>query len=133
MTATAIIVTIENQKYHYDQGVFYEPTNDGYEVVPAPVGATVEEIPDEAENVVINETNNYYYFGGDYYEKTDEGYTVVPPVAGTIVEHLPEGGEEVRIGEQTYVRFGEIYYQPVQVNGEDMYEVVEVKEEPEEE
>ncbi|WP_367176960.1 DUF6515 family protein [uncultured Eudoraea sp.] len=49
--------------------------------------------------------------------------------AGTIVLHLPEGGEEVKIGDQTYVKFGDIYYQPIQLDGEDMYEIVDVKEE----
>jgi hypothetical protein len=54
---------------------------------------------------------------------------VVPPTAGTIVENLPEGAEEVRMGEQTYVQYGDTYYQPVRVDGKDKYEVVNLKEE----
>ena len=73
----------------------------------------------------VNETNNYYY-GGAYYEKSKEGYTVVPPTSGTVVEHLPEGAEEVKLGEVTYVKYGETYYQPVEVDGKNMYEVVDV-------
>ncbi|MGA9238684.1 DUF6515 family protein [Robiginitalea sp.] len=42
---------------------------------------------------------------------------------------MPEGGEEVKVGDRTYVKFGDTYYQPVQVDGKDMYEIVEVKEE----
>ena len=98
-------------------------------MVQAPIGATVETIPKEAEVVEVNETTNNYYYGGAYYEKTDLGYTVVPATAGTIVPHLPEGGEEVKIGEQTYVKFGDTYYQPIQLDGEEAYEIVEVKEE----
>lgn len=129
LATTAIIVSVNNQKYHYDQGTYYVESDGGYTVVQAPVGATVETIPKEAEVVQVNETTNNYYYGGAYYEKSDEGYTVVPATAGTIVPHLPEGGEEVKIGDQTYVKFGETYYQPIQVDGEDMYEIVEVKEE----
>ena len=133
IATTAIIVSIVNdsgdkEEYHYDEGNYYVKTEDGYEVVQAPVGATVDEIPKSAEKVEINETTNNYYYGGAFYEKNAEGYTVVPAVAGTIVPHLPEGGEEVKVGDQTYVVFGETYYQPIQVDGKDMYEIVEVKE-----
>lgn len=129
LATTAIIISIESQQYHYDQGVYYIASDGGYTVVQAPVGATVKTIPKEAEVVQVNETTNNYYYGGAYYEKSEEGYTVVPATAGTIVPHLPEGGEEVKIGDQTYVKFGETYYQPIQLDGVDMYEIVEVREE----
>jgi hypothetical protein len=51
----------------------------------------------------------------------------VPPTAGTVVENLPEGGEEVKIGDVTYVKYGDVYYQPIVQNGENMYEVVDVE------
>ncbi|HRI61397.1 MAG TPA: DUF6515 family protein, partial [Saprospiraceae bacterium] len=41
MAATAIIVSVNNQQYHYDQGVYYVASNGGYTVVQAPVGATI--------------------------------------------------------------------------------------------
>jgi hypothetical protein len=128
MAATAIIVTVANQQYHYDQGVYYVSTNGGYTVVPAPVGATVTTLPPGYQTVVINETTNNYYYGGTYYEKGDKGYTVVPPTAGSVVENLPDGGKEVKIGEITYVKVGETYYQPIEQNGKNMYEVVDVEE-----
>jgi hypothetical protein len=78
--------------------------------------------------VVVNETVNNYYYGGTYYEKGDKGYTVVAPMAGTIVDNLPEGGEEVKLGEVTYVKIGETYYQPIQKDGKNVYEVVQVEE-----
>ena len=135
IATTAIIVSIsdndqgdDNQVY-YDQGVYYVKKDGGYEVIQAPVGATVESLPKETEKVKVDETTNNYYYGGAYYEKSEMGYTVVPAVAGTIVPHLPEGGEEVKIGDVTYVQFGETYYQPIQVDGQDMYEIVEVRKE----
>jgi hypothetical protein len=129
IAVTAIVVSVENQKYHYDTGVFYIEQNGGYVVVEAPQGATVTVIPDNSEKIEVSPTVNNYYYGGTFYEKSDGGYTVVPPPAGSLVEKLPEGAEEVKIGEETYVRYGETYYLPVQVDGKNMYEIVQVEEE----
>jgi hypothetical protein len=46
-----------------------------------------------------------------------------------VVENLPDGGEEVKVGDVSYVKVGETYYQPIQKDGKNMYEVVQVKEE----
>jgi hypothetical protein len=123
VAATAIIVTVANDHYRYDQGVWYAPSGAGYEVVPAPVGATVPALPPGAVALGGNE----YYYGGTYYQRTSGGYIVVAPRAGTVVEYLPPGGEEVTIGEQRYVRFGETYYQPIERDGRPAYEVVQVR------
>ena len=128
IAVTAIVITVENQRYHYDSGVYYVESNGGYTVVQAPPGATIKVLPEGSETVVVNETTNNYYYGGTYYEKAEGGYTVVPPTAGTVVENLPEGGEEVKIGDVTYVQYGETYYQPIQQDGKNMYEVVNVEE-----
>jgi hypothetical protein len=127
VAATAIVVSVANQQYHYDQGVYYVAASGGYTVVSAPVGATITTLPAGSQTVVVNETTNNYYYGGTYYEKSGSGYTVVAPTAGTVVENLPEGGEEVRIGEITYVKVGETYYQPIQQDGKSMYEVVQIE------
>jgi hypothetical protein len=127
MAATAIVVSVNNAQYHYDQGVWYEPSSGGYTVVQAPVGGTVTTIPSGNQTVVVNNTTNYYY-GGAYYEKDGSKYEVVSPPAGAVIDNLPEGGEEVKIGDQTYVKFGETYYSPVTVDGKDKYEVVQIEE-----
>lgn len=129
LTTTAIIIAVNNERYHYDQGVYYTESNGGYTVVEAPIGATIKVLPNGYETVKVNETTNNYYYGGTYYEKSSGGYTVVEPTAGTVVEHLPEGAEEVRMGDQTYVKYGDTYYQPVKVDGKNMYEIAEAKEE----
>ena len=96
--------------------------------VQAPVGAQVPDIPDQAEKVEIEGSDkNNYYVAGAFYEQNEDGYIVIPATAGTIVPNLPDGGEEVKIGDQTYVQFGETYYQPIQVDGKNMYEIVEVR------
>jgi len=128
VAVTAIVVSVNNQPYYYDSGVYYIESNGGYTVVQAPAGATIKVLPEGSQTVVVNETTNNYYYGGTFYEKSDGGYTVVPPTAGTLVENLPEGGEEVKIGDVTYVQYGETYYQPVLIDGKNMYEVVNVEE-----
>ncbi|MBL7471174.1 DUF6515 family protein [Robertkochia sediminum] len=132
LAATAIIVSITNDnnddRYYYDDGHFYIPADNGYRLVEAPVGARVQSIPDSAERVQVTENTYNYYYGGSYFEENEDGYVVVPATAGTIVPHLPDGGEEVRIGDRTYVRFGETYYQPIQLDGKNMYEIVEMEE-----
>jgi hypothetical protein len=115
---------VANLTYNYYQGVWYAPYGGGYTVVSAPIGATVTTVPSQTVQV----ENNYYYYGGTYYEKEGDKYKVVPPKAGTVVEHLPEGGEEVTVGDHKYVKFGETYYQPIEKDGKQMYEVVEVRE-----
>jgi len=75
----------------------------------------------------VNQSANTYYYGGTYYNKTAAGYTVAAPTAGTIVENLPEGGEEVTMGDRKYVKIGETYYQPIEKDGKQMYEVVQIK------
>lgn len=130
LATTAIVVAIiddsnNKEEYHYDNGTYYLKTEDGFVAVQAPEGAQITSIPKEAEKVEVGDTYNYYY-GGDFYEQNKEGYIVVPATAGTIVPNLPEGGEEVKLGEQTYVKFGETYYQPIELDGKDMYEIVDV-------
>jgi Ni/Co efflux regulator RcnB len=132
LAVTAVIFSIENQQYYYDQGVYYMASNGGYIVVQAPLGATISTIPKESQTVVVNQTTNNYYYGGAFYEEYEKGYTVVPPTAGVTVENLPEGGKEEKLGEQTYVKIGETYYQPVEIDGKKMYEVVEIGEEKKE-
>ncbi len=128
LATTAIVVAVADAQYHYDEGVWYSENNGGYTAVQAPVGGTVTNIPNGAQTVVVNNSTNYYY-GGAFYEKDGTTYTVVPPPAGAVVDKLPEGGQEVKIGDQTYVKIGETYYQPVQIDGQNKYEIAQVENE----
>jgi len=131
IATTAIIVSVENHPYHYYQGVYYAPSNGGYTVVQAPVGAVITTLPPGYQTVVINgsggTTVNNYYYGGTYYEQEPNGYKVVPPTAGAIITNMPAGGKEVKMGDVTYVQVGDTYYQPIQQNGQNVYEVVDVE------
>ena len=123
-------IMADDEVYYYDEGVFYLKEEEGYTVVAGPIGALVKKLPDGFETVNLDEagTVKNYYYGGTFYEKVSKGYKVVPPTSGAAVEKISQGAEEVTIGEIKYVKLGSTYYMPVQVNGKNMYEVVEVEE-----
>jgi len=125
LAATAVLVPWLDYPYYYSAGVWYLPGDTGYTVVTAPVGATVAALPPGA--TLVDPATSTYYYGGTYYQPAGGGWVVVAPRAGIIVEYLPQGGQEVTIGNQTYVRIGDTFYQPVAIDGRNMYEVVEVR------
>lgn len=115
-------------QYYYDQGVFYLKGDGGYTVVSAPLGAVIKTLPSGYETITLEDNTKNYYYGGTFYEKISTGYKVVAPLAGSVVEHISEGGEEVKMGDVTYVKLGETYFQPIQQDGKNMYEVADVEE-----
>jgi hypothetical protein len=125
--ADNVVFDVADQ-YYYDAGVYYLKGDGGYTVVAAPLGASIKSLPSAYETVSIGDggTKNYYY-GGTFYEKTSKGYTVVAPTAGAVVEHVSDGGEDVKMGDVTYVKLGDTYYQPIQQDGKNMYEVADVE------
>lgn len=123
----AISLMLDNHSYRYDQGVYYQPYNNGYRVIPAPEGATIGSLPDGYTTVPLgNET--FYYFAGTFYDRTANGYTVIDAPAGAIVYDLPEGCTELKIGNITYLQFNETVFQPIVIDGENAYEVVDLEE-----
>jgi hypothetical protein len=123
LAAGALFLDIANTRYGYADGVWYTPVSGGYDVVTAPIGAVVPVLPSGAEQVAPD----VYYYAGAYYQYVGGRYRVIAPWAGLVVSSLPPGGEEVAIGAQRYVRFGNTYYQPIVVDGQYRYEVVEVR------
>lgn len=121
----ALLVSIANRQYYYDEGVYYQPSAGGYSVVPAPVGATVSSLPPGYETTMVG-NDYYYYYGGAFYIDTGNGYQVVPAPYGAVVTQIPDGAIQQDINGQTYLVYNNTYYQPVSQNGTDAYEVVQV-------
>jgi Family of unknown function (DUF6515) len=120
------VLNVEDE-YWYDEGTYYIKSDGGYTVVAAPLGAKIKTLPSGYETITLEDNTKNYYYGGTFYEKSSTGYTVVAPIAGSVVEHVSEGAEEVKMGDITYLKMGETYYQPIQENGKDMYEVADVE------
>jgi uncharacterized protein DUF6515 len=128
IAATATIVAINNAEYRYDAGVFYEPGNGGYRVVAPPAGAIVPSLPPDVATIPVGD-ETFYYFGGVFYAAAEGGgYQIVPAPAGAIVFNLPEGATTEQAGDITYLQYNGAYYQPVRVDGQDAYEVVDMEE-----
>ena len=112
-------------QYRYYQGVYYQPVNGGYQVVPPPVNIAVPSLPPGYATMQIGNTT-YYYYGGVFYIFSQNGFLVVNSPAGAIVNNLPDGCEQVQAGDIIYLRYNNTYYQPVLYNGQNAYEVVEI-------
>jgi hypothetical protein len=124
LTTAAIVISIENEQYQYDEGVYYVQSSGGYKVVPAPVGATVSSLPSGYTTVITGGTT-FYYFGGAYYTKiSTTSFKVVAPPEGATVTQLPEGSVEKEIDGKKYMVYNNTYYQPISQDGKDAYEVV---------
>ena len=130
MAVTAIVVSVNKQDYHYDNGVYYqESTNDsgetGYVAVPAPIGAKVPSLPEGYTPVTVG-SNQYYYYGGVFYIKdTDGKFVVVQGPVGAVVPNLPDGSKEQYFDDVLYYAYNGIYFQPKSANGTTQYEVVD--------
>jgi hypothetical protein len=125
MFVTAVMISVANQNYYYHEGVYYSPSNSGYVVVTAPVGASVTELPADFTSVLVTGVN-YYYYGGTFYVLSGTSYVVVDAPVGAVVTNLPEGAEEVDVDGVKLLKFNGAFYQPVSQNGDDAFEVVKL-------
>lgn len=124
----AISIVLNNRNYWYDQGVYYEPYNNGYQVVTAPEGANVRQLPYGYSTIELG-GNTYYYFAGTFYATGPQGFYVTTAPPGAIVYDLPEGAEEFSAGDYQYLEYNNTIYQPITIDGRNAYEVVELDEE----
>ena len=126
LVAAAVIVSLENREYRYYNGIYYEPYNGGYRVINAPIGILVSDLPPGYEDLGRVGDIHTFYYAGIFYVYNNGGYQVVNPPAGAIVNNLPDGCVAVNIGDVTYMKFRNHFYQPVQVDGQNAYEVVNI-------
>jgi hypothetical protein len=124
LAADAVVLTFDNRHYYYDDGVYYLPSNGGYTVVPAPIGAIVGALPPGYETTTAADGNTYFYFGGVFYIYTGQGYQVVPAPPGAVITQLPVGAVEQGINGEILLVYNNTYYLPISQDGEDAYEVV---------
>ncbi len=124
LAADAIFFNLNNQGYYYDDGCYYLPSNGGYSVVPAPVGAVVGSLPDGYETTMVG-NDTFYYFGGAFYIQTGQGYQVVAAPPGAVIAQLPVGAVDQQVNGQDLLVYNNVYYSPISHDGQDAYEVVQ--------
>ncbi len=123
LAADAIFFNLNNQRYYYDDGCYYLPSNGGYSVVPAPIGAVISSLPDGYETTMVG-NDTYYYFGGVFYVDTGNGYQVVAAPPGAVITQLPTGAVDQQVNGQDLLVYNNVYYSPISQDGQDAYEVV---------
>jgi hypothetical protein len=136
-----------NRPYYYYGGTYYRPgpRPDDYEVIDAPLGASVPELPERARVVVINE-QKYYELDGTYYQEdirdnkeiwytvvgkngrlnTDEGQVQDNgPAVGDLVDKLPDNCRTVTLNGTTYyVSPDDVYFEETMQQNTVRYRIV---------
>lgn len=108
--------------YYYDDGVYYQPAEGGYQEVYPPVGAAIPQPPDGAIAIEAGGQTYYYAGGGFYLQQPDGTYAIAPTPIGVVVPELPPGAVQVSVNGTVDYQFNGIYYQPVFLNGVTQYE-----------
>jgi hypothetical protein len=115
-----VSLMVNGSPYYYDDGLYYQQADNGYQEVYPPVGADVPQPPDGA--IVVEAGNQtYYYAGGAFYVQQDGGYVVAPPPIGVAVPELPPGAVQVAVNGGAAYQFNGIYYRPEFVDGVTQY------------
>jgi len=124
LAANAVLFSIANQRYYYDDGCYYTPApGGGYSVVPPPTGAVVSYLPEGYETTMVG-NDTFYYYGGAFYVNSNQGYQVVDAPPGAVVSQVPVGAVEQTFNDQTLLVYNNVYYAPISQDGQDAYEVV---------
>ena len=76
LTGTLVRLSVRGTPYVYSEGVFYRELNNEYELVAPPEGAILEELPEEVEEVLLEDMTAYELYD-TLYAKTEEGYEVI--------------------------------------------------------
>jgi len=103
---------LNGYNYYNCDGVYYKKENDKYQVVPAPVGSVVKELPKNSIQFTLDGAPYYYYFG-TYYIPLNGQFEIVEPPIGAEVDSIPDGYDKVMIDGQTYYSFNGVQYKAV--------------------
>jgi len=125
LPGAAVEVKVGEQAYHYFSGIFYRQLPTGYIVVPAPVGAVVDALPEGAGAAVYkDDASTYFYYFGAFFTAEGDKYKVVDPPAGTVVGYVPDGYTETQVDGSPRYQFGDLNFAPVFFQDLLVYQVV---------
>ena len=117
-----VALQIGGAPYYYDDGIYYQPADGGYQEVYPPLGAAVPQPPDGAIAIDAG-GQTYYYAGGAFYVQQPDGtFAIAPTPIGVVVPELPPGAIQVSVSGTIAYQFNGIYYEPVFANGVTQYQ-----------
>ncbi|MDC6367068.1 MULTISPECIES: DUF6515 family protein [Flavobacteriaceae] len=77
LPATAVALTVRGTAYRYADGLFYQNVDgDEFEVASPPVGAVVESLPDDAEEIDFGGVSAYE-LNEAIYKAVEDGYEII--------------------------------------------------------
>ncbi|NQZ44967.1 MAG: hypothetical protein HRT65_11690 [Flavobacteriaceae bacterium] len=76
LTGAILRLSVSGVPYAYSEGVFYQESNEGFEVVAPPKGAVIETLPEGAESMLLEDMTAYELYE-TLYQETDAGYEVI--------------------------------------------------------
>ncbi|MEM1257442.1 MAG: DUF6515 family protein [Bacteroidota bacterium] len=75
LTGRWVRLSVRNRNYVFSEGIFYREAENGFEVVEAPKGAVLEELPTDVEEMLLEDMTVYELYDVLYVE-TQSGYEV---------------------------------------------------------
>lgn len=76
LTGRLVRLAVRNNPYVFSEGIFYREIDGQYEVVDAPKGAILEELPEDVEEMVLDDMTAYELYD-ILYAETENGYEVI--------------------------------------------------------
>ncbi len=77
LPATAIALTVNGNRYNYADGIFYQKSNEeDYEITEPPIGAIVEELPEDATELDFDGLTAYE-LNKAVYKVVEDGYEII--------------------------------------------------------
>ena len=76
LAAVPVRIAFRNRVYWYSEGTFYDQDGTDYVVTPAPVGAVVPDLPEEAEAIEMDGITNYE-LDQAVYREVEDGFEVI--------------------------------------------------------
>lgn len=126
LPGAAAEVKAGDQTYRYFSGIFYRQTPSGFIVVPAPIGAVVDTLPDGVGTASYKgDVDTFFYYFGTFFTAEGGKYKVVQPPAQTIVGYVPDGYVESEADGGPRYEFGPHKFKPVFFQDMLVYQVVQ--------
>lgn len=76
LTGRIVRLSLRNNAYVFSEGIFYKEVDNQYEVVEAPKGAVLDELPEDVEEMILDDITAYELYD-TLYTKTEDGYEVL--------------------------------------------------------
>lgn len=118
-----IRINFGGNPYFFSDGMFYKPYGRYYQIVPPPIGITINVLPYGYWPLRWG-AFHYVYFNGIFYRPNNNAYEVVQAPVGAEVPAIPRDAKVVVIDGKKYYEYNGTYFKEIiKPNGEIWYMV----------